>query len=66
VVTLSTRGSDGSEVTSTPLGSALPAGLFVAMSNDGSFQFYSWRDISARIPERIDARAAGLGTFHPQ
>jgi 3-phytase len=66
VIAASARESDGSDVTSAALGSAFPAGLFVAISNDGSFQLYSWRDISAQIPGRIDVRAADLGTFHLQ
>lgn len=39
--------SDGSEVTSTPLGGKFPHGLFVAMSNGKVFHFYSWDDIAA-------------------
>jgi 3-phytase len=66
VVALSTHDSDGSDVTSAALGAAFPTGLFVAMSDDGSFQFYSWRDISALIPGSTDTRSADLGTFHPQ
>lgn len=45
-VTLSTRESDGSEATSTALGDAYPCGLFVAMSDDRTFQLYDWRDIA--------------------
>jgi 3-phytase len=41
-----TRGSDGSDVTSAALGSAFPRGLFVAMSEDGTFQLYSWADLA--------------------
>lgn len=39
--------SDGSEVTSSPLGEKFPHGLFVAMSNGKVFHFYSWDDIAA-------------------
>lgn len=50
-VRLSTKESDGSDVTSVPLGGAFPDGLFVAMSTDRTFQYYAWPDV---------ARAAGL------
>lgn len=39
--------SDGSEVTSTPLGPRFPHGLFVAMSNGRVFHYYDWDDIAA-------------------
>jgi 3-phytase len=39
--------SDGSEVTSMPLGPKYPHGLFVAMSNGKVFHCYSWDDIAA-------------------
>ncbi len=38
--------SDGSEVTSLPLGPGFPHGLFVAMSNGRVFHFYSWDDLA--------------------
>lgn len=40
--------SDGSEVTSTPLGPKFPHGLFVAMSNGRVFHYYAWEDIAAK------------------
>ena len=46
VVDVSTTNSDGSEVTNTPLGPKFPAGLFVAMADDKTFQYYSWADIA--------------------
>jgi myo-inositol-hexaphosphate 3-phosphohydrolase len=46
VVRVSTNESDGSEVTSTALGERFPFGLFVAMSDDRTFQLYSWADIA--------------------
>lgn len=49
-VRLSTRESDGSDVTSVAL-PGFPGGLFVAMSTDRTFHFYAWDDL---------ARAAGL------
>jgi 3-phytase len=42
VVHLSTTESDGSEVTSVPLLPKFPKGLFVAMSDDKTFHYYSW------------------------
>ena len=39
--------SDGSEVTSVPLGGKFPHGLLVAMSNGRVFHYYSWDDIAA-------------------
>jgi hypothetical protein len=33
-------------VTSAALGDAFPKGLFVAMSQDGTFQLYSWADLA--------------------
>ncbi|MDN4165786.1 phytase [Cytophagales bacterium LB-30] len=44
VVRVSTNESDGSEVTSVPL-PGFPKGLFVAMSDDKTFQLYRWEDI---------------------
>lgn len=44
-VNTSTVESDGSEVTSTAL-PGFPHGLFVAMSDDKTFQFYTWESIA--------------------
>jgi hypothetical protein len=44
IVNTSTLESDGSDVTSTPL-PGFPQGLFVAMSDDKTFQFYRWQDL---------------------
>jgi 3-phytase len=38
--------SDGSEVTSAAVGAGFPRGLFVAMSDEGTFHFYSWPDLA--------------------
>lgn len=46
VVDVSTTNSDGSEVTNVPLGPKFPAGMFVAMADDKTFQYYSWEDIA--------------------
>lgn len=45
-VRVSTNESDGSDVTSMALGDSFPDGLFVAMSDDKTFQLYSWADIA--------------------
>ena len=45
-VLLSTHESDGSEVTGVRLNDTFKHGLFVAMSDDGTFQYYSWDDIA--------------------
>ncbi len=44
-VRLSTRESDGSEVTNVAL-PGFPDGLFVAMSTDRTFHYYAWQDIA--------------------
>lgn len=48
MVDVSTVRSDGSDVTSAPLGDKFPNGLFVAMSDDKTFQFYDWADIAGK------------------
>ena len=42
----STMESDGSEVTNVSLGKLFPRGMFVAMSDDKTFQLYAWEDIA--------------------
>lgn len=39
---LGTTETDGCEVTTTPLGTNFPQGLFVAMNDDKNFHFYDW------------------------
>ena len=46
VVQASTNESDGSDVTSAVLDERFPSGIFVAMSDEGTFHFYSWDDIA--------------------
>jgi 3-phytase len=46
IIRTQTLGSDGSDAISAPLGTAFPAGLFVAMSEGGTFQLYSWADLA--------------------
>ena len=46
VIQVSTNESDGSDVTSAVLDERFPSGLFVAMSDNRTFQLYSWDDIA--------------------
>jgi len=46
VIHVSTTESDGSEVTNVSLNDKFPGGMFVAMSDDKTFHFYSWKDIA--------------------
>ncbi len=48
IVNVSTNNSDGSEITNVPVNPKFPAGLFVAMSDDKTFQHYSWTDLIGR------------------
>lgn len=45
-IDVSTNNSDGSEVTNASLGDLFPKGMFVAMSDDKTFQLYAWEDIA--------------------
>ncbi|MBZ0180664.1 MAG: phytase [Melioribacteraceae bacterium] len=45
IVNTMTNNSDGSEATNVNLGPKFPNGMFVAMSDDKTFQIYSWDDI---------------------
>jgi 3-phytase len=47
VIKVSTHESDGSEVTNFPL-PGFPKGLFVAMSEGGTFQYYRWEDFAGK------------------
>ena len=46
VVNVSTNESDGSDITTSVLDARFPSGLFVAMSDNRTFHFYSWDDIA--------------------
>jgi len=48
IVPVSTRQSDGSDVTNVPL-PGFTRGIFVAMSDDRTFQYYDWNDLEIRI-----------------
>lgn len=52
VVHLNTVESDGSDVVSTALGEEFPSGMFVAMSDDKTFQIYSWDQISKELKSK--------------
>lgn len=43
---VSTSNSDGSDMVSVPLNNDFKHGLFVAMSDDRTFQFYRWEDLA--------------------
>ena len=45
--------SDGSESTSMALGPDFPKGLFVAMSDNKTFEIYDWRDLEKHITQSI-------------
>ena len=53
IIKVSTNDSDGSEVTSRALNDSFPGGLFVAMSDDKTFHFYSWKDIAGEELESV-------------
>lgn len=56
-VKVSTTESDGSETVAVPLGSQFPHGLFVAMSDNKTFQFYHWKTIAGEDLEMVNAPA---------
>ncbi|TKB97680.1 phytase [Pedobacter cryophilus] len=45
-IKVSTNQSDGSDIVSVPLNNDFKHGLFVAMSDDKTFQFYRWEDLA--------------------
>lgn len=49
VIPVTAVASDGSEVTAQNLGANFPRGLFVAMSDNKTFEIYDWRDLQAQI-----------------
>ena len=56
VVAVSTNESDGSDATSVALNAMFPAGMFVAMSDNRTFQYYSWQDIAETGEPKLDSR----------
>jgi len=49
IVKVQTNESDGSDILNMPLNSTFTHGLFVAMSDDKTFQFYKAEDIVGQI-----------------
>lgn len=47
-ILLSTNQSDGSEVSSNSFGPQFPKGIFVAMSDNKTFQIYRWEDVAGK------------------
>jgi len=52
-IPVSTRESDGSEVTNVDLGPKFPKGIFVAMSNGKVFHIYDWRMVEKKIKDNM-------------
>lgn len=48
IIKTSTDESDGSDITNVAINDQFKNGLFVAMSTDGTFQFYKWEDIAGK------------------
>ncbi len=55
IIKASTLASDGSEVTSFSLPPLYPSGLFVAMSEDKTFHYFSWEDIAGQDLRKRDS-----------
>lgn len=51
IIPMSTRESDGSDVTHVPISHTFPKGFFVAMSDNRTFQIYNWEKLEARIQQ---------------
>jgi 3-phytase len=60
IIKASTNESDGSEVTNIPVDGRFPSGLFVAMSDDQTFHYYSWDDFAGD-----DLKRAPNGVMKP-
>ncbi len=60
VVKVSTNKSDGSDMTNIPVDDRFPSGLFVAMSDNRTFHYYSWDDIAGD-----NLKKAPNGTIEP-
>ncbi|MBB2151083.1 phytase [Pedobacter gandavensis] len=48
-IPVSTNNSDGSDIYSGPLNKDFQHGLFVAMSDDKTFQYYRWEDLAQKL-----------------
>jgi 3-phytase len=53
-VALAAHSSDGNDVTAADLGPRFPGGLFVAMSDDKTFHYYSWAQLAGK---ELESRA---------
>jgi len=53
VINTGTVNSDGSDIVSVPLDETFKKGLFVAMSDDKTFQFYKWEDLAGSALKSI-------------
>lgn len=49
IIPVQSVGTDGIEVTSTPLGDRFPTGVLVMMTEGGRFHYYDWRDVQRAI-----------------
>lgn len=52
VIPMTVVSSDGSEVTTQSLGTEFPSGLFVAMSDNKTFEIYDWAKLQLAIDEK--------------
>lgn len=48
IVYVTTNNSDGSEITNVVLNDNFPMGLFVAMSDNKTFEYFNWADIAGK------------------
>lgn len=56
VVTVNANQSDGSETVAFPLSAQLPYGLFIAMSDNKTFELYRWEDIAGNVLHKISRK----------
>jgi 3-phytase len=56
----SARETDGCEASSFPLNARFPHGLFIAMSNNKTFQYYRWEDLAG---DDLELKGPGPGRF---
>lgn len=52
-IPVSTKESDGSEVSAVNFGPKFPKGIFVAMSNGKVFHIYNWLEVEQRIKQQL-------------
>ncbi len=56
VITVNARQSDGSETVAVPLNAQTPYGLFIAMSDNKTFELYRWEDIVGKELKKISRK----------